>query len=215
MNSEILAQLLTNLLGMLKAKDNDNRFILGIVGTPASGKSTLSKWLCNAVNQGGQEAAAVIVPMDGFHRYNDELERLKQRHLKGTPETFDGEKFIRCLKRIHNEANENINLPEYDRTRSNDPIENAIVVRPEHKLIIIEGNYLLMETSPWHEVKKLLSESWYLSRSIEARHPALIQRHINGGMTREQAEAKVASTDLPNSILVEQTKHRADRVLVL
>jgi len=214
-NLEILTPLLHTMLNILEAADKDNRFILGIAGAPASGKSTVSKWLSETINRRFEREIAIIVPMDGFHRYNEELERLGLRQLKGVPETFDAEKFINCLKSIRKDKQETIRCPEYDRTRSSDPIEEAIVVTPDHRVIIVEGNYLLMDIPPWRQVKPLLNESWYLSRSVEKTYPALIQRHMNGGMTREEAEAKVASTDLPNSALVKQTKHRADKVIEL
>lgn len=191
------------------------RFILGIAGAPASGKSTVSKYLCEELNHRFNKDIAIIVPMDGFHRYNEELEQLNLKQLKGIPETFNGQEFILCLERIRHNTDETVYCPEYDRTRSKDPIELAIAVQPTHRIVFVEGNYLLLEESPWHKVSELLDESWYLSRSMDETHPSLIKRHMEGGMTQHEAEAKVASTDLPNTLLVAATKKRADKVIKL
>ena len=71
-----------------------SRALLGIVGCPGAGKSTLSAVITAGV------ASSVVVPMDGFHMSNDELIRLGRRNRKGAPDTFDVDGFVAVLERV-------------------------------------------------------------------------------------------------------------------
>jgi len=57
------------------------RRIIAIVGPPASGKSTLAEHLAQRMQN------ARVLPMDGFHRDNADLDRHGLRARKGAPQT--------------------------------------------------------------------------------------------------------------------------------
>src|SRR6476659_9979794 len=115
-----------------------SRALLGIAGAPGAGKSTLAEQLAARIGPG-----AVVVPMDGFHLHDDELARLGLGDRKGAPETFDVEGYVALLARLREETAHTVWAPAFDRARELS-VAGAIGVRPEHRLVVTEGNYLLL-----------------------------------------------------------------------
>ena len=183
------------------------RALLGIAGAPGSGKSTLALWLARALGE-----LAVVVPMDGFHLTDDELDRLGLRQRKGAPETFDVWGYLALLRRLRQEADRTVFAPAFDRLREAS-VAGAIPVRPGHRIVITEGNYLLHEAEGWREVRPLLDDVWFLEADEQARLTRLVQRHVDHGKDRVAAERWVQSSDQPNAELVAGTRSRADLVV--
>ncbi|NJO05236.1 MAG: nucleoside/nucleotide kinase family protein [Chloroflexaceae bacterium] len=203
-------QLTHELIALLPTLPSGQRYMLGITGGPAAGKSTLATALAASVNHHmGQEVAA-IVPMDGFHLTNAALDALALRSLKGIPSTFDAAGFVRLLTRLRRVPADRVTAPAFDRTHD-EPTADAIAILPQHRLVLVEGNYLLLPTPPWHLVRPLLDAVWYLDVTPDETHARLVERHIAGGRSAEAARQKVMSTDLPNAHLVAQSRWRADR----
>lgn len=190
------------------------RFLLGITGIPAAGKSTLAANLTKAINRQVAQDMAVVVPMDGFHYHNDILRRRNLLPLKGIPETFDGEGFVALVKRLAGEPEAVIGCPAYDR-RLHNPVLDGICVVPGHKIIIIEGNYLLLDSKPWCELAALLHEIWFIDTPSSVTRGRLIRRHSRSGRTVAEAVRKIESTDRPNAELIRQSRSRADKVIML
>ena len=123
--------------------ERSGRALLGLVGPPGSGKSTLA-----AALQAEFASVAQVVPMDGFHLANVELERLGRRARKGAPDTFDSGGYVALLKRLlAQQDDEIVYAPEF-RREIEEPIANAIPVFSRTQLVITEGNYLLLEEGP-------------------------------------------------------------------
>jgi pantothenate kinase len=196
-------------------KEGRPRFLLGITGCPGAGKSTFSALLAAALNKLMGKETAIVVPMDGFHLPNTVLEERGLRSLKGIPETFDAEKFIKLLGRLRRDLPEKILCPIYDRELLDDRVENAIEVESSKRIIIVEGNYLLLDDPPWNQARHELDQVWYLDAPREITEKRLVQRHMDGGRNLEQALKKVEETDLPNTSLVERTRICADKVVKL
>lgn len=208
-----MEQLTERVLAGLARVPADKRFIVGIVGFPGAGKSTLSGGLVDAVNAVlpvGQRAQ--VVPMDGYHLPNETLDRLGLRDLKGIPDTFDADGFVRLLKRIRQSPPQALTAPAFDRSIDGS-IADAIRIEPGVRVIVTEGNYLLLDRERWLEIADLLDDSWFLDTSLETIRPRLISRHVEGGRTLEAAIAKVESTDLPNASLIEKTRSRARAIV--
>ncbi len=183
------------------------RAILGIVGCPGAGKSTLSAAINAAV------ASSIVVPMDGFHMLNEDLVRLGRRNRKGAPDTFDVGGFVALLQRIRRQAaGEIVTAPRYDRAASV-PVPDAITVAADDALVITEGNYLLVDHSPWDEVRPLLDEVWFVDIDDAVRVPRLIARHIEFGKSPDEAREWVMRSDEANAALVATTRDRADVVV--
>ena len=180
------------------------RALLGLVGPPGSGKSTLA-----AVLQAEFANVAQVVPMDGFHLANVELERLGRRARKGAPDTFDSAGYVALLRRLLvQDDDEVVYAPEF-RREIEEPIANALPIHARTQLVITEGNYLLLDEGPWASVKGLLDEIWYVDVPEEARLHQLTRRHEQFGRTPEDAAAWVAATDEPNARLIEASRGRA------
>ena len=183
------------------------RALLGLVGPPGSGKSTLA-----AALQAEFADVAQVVPMDGFHLANVELERLERRARKGAPDTFDSAGYVALLRRLLVQKDDEIVYAPEFRREIEEPIANAIPVFARTQLIVTEGNYLLLDEGPWAEVKGLLDEVWYVDVDDALRVDRLTQRHVRFGRSADEAAAWVAGTDEPNARLIEASRARASFV---
>ena len=187
--------------------DTQQRQILGIVGAPGAGKSTL---VAQIVEQFGSQV--VVLPMDGFHLADAELRRLGRDQRKGAPDTFDAAGFVSLLSRVRHQTDEVIYAPEFDRSLEA-AIAGSIAIAPETPLVIVEGNYLLLQTGEWQHVRPLLDVSWYVDVDEALRVSRLIERHVQFGRTPEAARAWVMMSDEPNARLIEECKPLADWLL--
>lgn len=181
------------------------RRIIGIVGCPGAGKSTLAERLVDA------STSAVGVPMDGFHLAQRELERLGRADRKGAPDTFDVGGYVALLRRLRNDVGATVYAPRFDR-HIEEPIANAIPVEPHHTDVVTEGNYLLLDHGGWEHVLPLLDECWFVDDD-PGRIERLIARHVEHGRSHDAAVAWVRDVDEPNAVLIRATRARADRVV--
>lgn len=184
------------------------RSILGIVGAPGAGKSTLAELLVHELGP----TLAVLVPMDGFHLSNDTLDRLGRRTRKGAPDTFDAAGYANVLTRLRHQTSGIVYLPRFDRTLE-EPIAGSISISADVPLVITEGNYLLLDDGDWPEARSVIDEVWYLELDDEVRRRRLIQRHSEFGKTDFEARAWTHGSDEDNALLVASTATRADRVI--
>jgi pantothenate kinase len=152
--------------------------------------------------------------MDGFHLPNSTLDALGLRAVKGAPETFDVEGFLHYIRRAREEPRATLWWPEFHR-ELDEPTAEAIEITPRVKLVIIEGNYLLLPRPSWSEVRPILDLVWYLDAPRELLRARLLERQLAGGRTEADAVRNVEGSELPNAELVEQSRALADRVLRL
>ncbi len=189
--------------------DSSKRRILGLVGAPGSGKSTLSEALLAALGDQAQ-----VVPMDGFHLSNRQLDALGRAQRKGAPDTFDAFGYRDLLHRLRASYRnrETVYAPGFYR-EIEEPIAASIAVTPGSPLIITEGNYLLLEEEPWPRVRAMLDEVWFLDVDRELREERLVARHMQFGRTERQAREWVRTTDALNAERIEAMAASADRQL--
>jgi pantothenate kinase len=183
------------------------RTLLGLVGPPGAGKSTLAAALLAEFAD-----IAQVVPMDGFHLANVELERLARRDRKGAPDTFDSAGYVALLRRLLAQADDEVVYAPEFRREIEEPIANAIPIHARTQLVIAEGNYLLLEDGAWAQVAGLLDEVWYVDVDDLVRLHRLTRRHEQFGRSAEEAAAWVAGTDEPNARLIEASRARASFV---
>jgi pantothenate kinase len=190
------------------------RAVLGIAGPPAAGKTTLAEELVAALATAPPEGLTsngwiAHVPMDGYHLADVELERLGLRDRKGAPDTFDPLGYAALLRRLHEDEDEIIYAPGFERVIEQ-PIAGAIPIPREARLIVSEGNYLLLDTPKWRTVRPLLSEVWYADLDQDTRLDRLISRHIRFGKPHTAAVRWATGTDELNAAVIAATRDRAD-----
>lgn len=205
------------LLGRARALvRGDRRAVLGVAGSPGAGKTTLAERLVRALNGDGAPWVA-HVPMDGFHLADVELERLGLRDRKGAPDTFDAAGYAALLERLRADSGgtgegEIVYAPGFERVLEQ-PVAGAIPVFPSARLVVTEGNYLLLAEGSWARVRAQLDEVWFCELDEAERVRRLVARHEEFGKDHDTALAWVRGTDQVNADLVAATRDRADLVV--
>jgi len=187
--------------------------LLGIVGAPASGKSTLTDTLVASLTTQGAPVSSV--PMDGFHLSQRQLAALGRSERKGAPDTFDAHGYGALLQRIRSAhgTTEVVYAPGFDRAIE-EPIAASLAVSPDAALVITEGNYLLLPDGPWSSVAAMLDETWFLDVETSIREAWLVERHQRFGRSEADAHAWMANTDRPNAQRINATASSANRHLL-
>jgi len=180
--------------------------VLGVTGAPGAGKSTLAALL--AARHG-----ATVVPMDGFHLADIELDRRGLREVKGAPETFDAAGYAALLRRVR-DREDLVLAPTFERELEQ-PVAGALPVPGDAELVVTEGNYLLLPEQPWPRVRAQLNDVWHVVVDDDLRLERLLARHVRFGKTPAEARAWVERVDQPNARRVEAVAARADLVLDL
>ncbi|MFF4655994.1 nucleoside/nucleotide kinase family protein [Streptomyces sp. NPDC001381] len=193
------------------AGEGRRRALLGIAGSPGAGKTTLAERLVRELNGDGESWAA-HVPMDGFHLADVELDRLGRRDRKGAPDTFDAAGYAALLHRLRSDTDEVVYAPGFERVLEQ-PLAGAVPVPPTARLVVTEGNYLLLDTGAWPRVRAALDEVWFCETDEDDRVRRLIARHEEFGKEHEAAVAWVHGSDERNALLVAGTRDRADLVV--
>lgn len=197
----------------LELTSGPGRAILGVAGAPGAGKTTLvDRLLREARGMVGDDAVA-HVPMDGFHLGDAQLDRLGLRDWKGAAETFDAAGYAAILHRIRTMTDEPVYVPGFTRELEQ-PLAAALVVPPAARLILTEGNYLLLDQPAWRSVREQLDQLWFVTRDEQQRVAQLIQRHIRSGKAPDAAREWVMRNDQPNAELVARSAAAADRVVI-
>lgn len=185
------------------------RAVLGIAGSPGAGKSTLVAALRAALTARLPPAAVAHVPMDGFHLADSALAALGRLDAKGAPDTFDAGGYLALLRRLRADAEEVIYAPTFERDLEQ-PLAGAIAVPRRARLVLTEGNYLLLDAGQWPAVRAELDEAWFCAPDPQRRLARLLARHVAFGKDEPHAAAWVRAVDGPNAALVEASAHRAD-----
>ena len=149
----------------------------------------------------------------GFHVAQRVLDRQGLAEVKGAPETFDSAGYLNMLTRLRIPSDSTVSAPEFRRELS-EPIAGTVAVLPTAEVIITDGNYLLLDTSPWAGVRALATEAWYLDTPEDVRIQRLIDRRVRYGRSPEAARKRaVEGPDARNAELVLASRKRADVIL--
>jgi hypothetical protein len=213
-----LATIFRTFRGILDGLPVHRRAVIGLAGIPGSGKSTLAALLAYLSTRIDVGRALAAVSMDGWHWPNVVLETMPaldadgrpvtMRRRKGSPGSFDVEGILRAMAMLR-DAHLPVRLPAYDRRR-HDPVPDAVIVPPGVRLVLIEGNYVLVRDEPWRRVAEQLDLAVYLEVERDAARDAVIARHVAGGMSRTEAVAQYDANDRLNTEVVLASRRNAD-----
>lgn len=190
------------------------RVVVGIAGAPGCGKTALTEALVVRLAGSAQwaDSAVAHVPMDGFHLADAELERLGRLDRKGAPDTFDPAGYAALLTRVA--AGETVWAPGFERELEQ-PIAQRLPVGEHTRIVVTEGNYLLLPDPAWSAARAQCSEVWFCHADPAVRIERLIARHVRFGKSPDAARDWVFRSDERNAALVAETAHRADLTLDL
>ncbi len=190
------------------AATHAGRIAIGLAGGPGVGKSTIATEVAAALNA-EQPGSAAYVPMDGFHMRHKKLEALGTAKDKGAPHTFEGEAFAAFLAKLK-AATMEMHGPGYSR-QIEDVVDDAFTIPAAARILVTEGNYLLLAEPPWGGVRALLDLAVFIHVDRDKVWARLLKRHAEAGLfTEERNREHVGRVDLPNYDLVENSAARAD-----
>jgi pantothenate kinase len=190
------------------AASGPNRLMVAIAGPPGAGKSSFAQALVDALNADGSESAAVVA-MDGFHYDDGLLEARGLRSRKGSPATFDVGGLRHTLLRLRARDEAEVAVPVFDRHLEISRA-GARIVPARSRILIVEGNYLLLNQEPWRQLAPLFDLTVMLSESRSSLESRLMQRWLAHGFSETEARSKVLGNDLPNVDIVLEGSRKAD-----
>ena len=202
---------------LARLREQKGRRILAFLAAPpGAGKSTLLSFLQELSERTEGCAPLTAIGMDGFHRYQDYLlthttirggEEIPMVKVKGAPETFDLERLTERVRRAA--AGEECGWPEYDRLLHN-PREDAVRITGD--LVLLEGNYLLLNRPGWKELRAYADYTIRLEADEAFLRQRLIARRIRTGVDAEEAARFVDYSDMANVRICLRESAAADRV---
>jgi len=181
------------------------RLMVAVAGPPAGGKTAFATILVAAINAQAGDNVAALVGLDGWHYPNAYLathfverngEQFSLRSIKGASETFDAAAAYECLSQIRRGGQ--VSFPVYSRAL-HDPILAGGTVSSSHRIVVVEGNYLLLAEEPWARFCALFDVRLFITARLETLVDGLMARHVRGGKTRAAAEQQVREVDLANA----------------
>lgn len=197
--------------------ESGGRRVIGIAGSPGAGKTTLALAVVRALNESAPDGRPWVshVPMDGFHLADVELARLGRLDRKGAPDTFDADGYAALLERLRAAApGETVYAPAFDR-EIEQPIAGSIPIPPTTRLVVTEGNYLLLDEPRWRRARAAIDEVWFCRADDAVRRRRLVERHVRFGKPRADAEAWVLAVDEPNAAVIAARAGAADAVVAV
>lgn len=195
-----------------------SRFIVGIAGVPASGKSTLAQMLLDHTNAllcgTADEDTAILIGLDGWHLTRAQLDAFPNAKLahdrRGAHWTFDGQSYVQFVRELRvpldtltsatGGRDTVIYAPSFSHELK-DPTPHAVAVHPQHRIVIIEGLYTFLGIDPWADAAQVLDERWWVDISEEEAKERLVKRHVISGVAKDLQEAiwRATENDAPST----------------
>ena len=150
-----------------------------------------------------------ILPMDGFHLDNAILKKRDLLARKGSPATFDVDGLENILMRLTRAPSVDVVVPVFDReidlSRG-----SAREIKAETQVILVEGNYLLLNEKPWTALAVYFNTTVMIHGEEPVLRHRLMKRWLDLDFSEEDARRKVEANDLPNAITVLSQSVQAD-----
>ena len=140
---------IAKLVADMVSKNKDERPIMvGVVGMPGSGKTTSSSILASVLEEKYQ-ISSIVLPMDGYHFPISHLKGMNDPqdviYRRGAPDTFDAKSLREDLFKIRNGSEDKLFIPGFDHEIGDPNPDEHLFERQLHKVVIVEGLYLLHE----------------------------------------------------------------------
>lgn len=184
------------------AMEEKRRIIVFLAAPPAVGKSTLAALFETIGKEDSDQPTLQSLGMDGFHHYqsyilkhtvNIQGQMVPMKSVKGCPESFDYERFYDLIQKAKQQ--DTLLWPYYNR-KLHDVEDDQIEVNAQ--ILLIEGNYLLLDEAPWNQLSSLCDDSIFISTSTDAVKKRLIQRKVMGGSLPHEAVSFYENSDKKN-----------------
>jgi pantothenate kinase len=165
------------------------------------GKTTLSQIAATRLNalyleqHPGSEPIAAFVPMDGYHFTRailSAMENPEEAHARrGAEFTFDGPSYLKLIQSLRvplSAETKSIYAPSFDHAVK-DPKEDDIEIKPGHRIVVFEGNYLTLDKEPWSKAAGLMDLRWFVEVDFGVARARLVKRHVLAGIAANEEEA--------------------------
>ncbi|XP_010679166.2 putative uridine kinase C227.14 isoform X1 [Beta vulgaris subsp. vulgaris] len=225
---EVYDSLAQRLIPTAAVTSNPNlKYIVGLAGPPGAGKSTVAHEVVQRINklwpqkspsmdeQVGSPDVAIVLPMDGFHLYRSQLDAMedpKEAHARrGAPWTFDPARLLKCLQTLRSQGS--VCVPSFDHGVG-DPIEDDIFVSLQHKVVILEGNYLLLDEGVWNDISTMFDEKWFIDVDLDTAMQRVLKRHVSKSKKPlDEAKWRIEYNDRPNAEMIMKSKKNANLII--
>lgn len=182
--------------------------LVGLTGSPGAGKSTIAERLR------AELPGSLVLPLDGYHLPQQRLRELGRRERMGAPDTFDVDGFVDAVRRLRvAQPGDTVRVASFDRSIEEPVPDSLALPLAERTIVLVEGNYLLLEDDGWSEVAELLDLTLHLRIEPALRRRRLLARHLRFGKTVEEAIAWTDGPDERNAGRIEAAGARADVIL--
>lgn len=156
--------------------------------------------------------------MDGFHLSLAQLKEMPDPsdaiYRRGAPDTFDPNSLKIALQKIRDGTDETVALPGFDHAVGDPKEGQHIFQRAQHRVVIVEGLYLLHEGHGWASVRDWFDLSIFIEADVDLCVERLkVRNKCIPGYTPEEIDIRCDKVDRTNAETVTRTKGRAGLVV--
>lgn len=161
--------------------------------------------------------------MDGYHLTRAQLSALPDpvtaHARRGAEFTFDAASFLALVAALRQPLTPStpvITAPSFDHAIK-DPVADGYIIQPSHRIVVVEGLYVLLDKTPWREASEMMDEKWFVEVDFAVARRRLAKRHMLAGIVNSEAEGdrRARENDLVNGrMIVEGLVQGVDEVVV-